>query len=172
MVEFESDTGVILTTWYLALKFLSDWGWIIIGCFLLLFVIWSYLEPIWYDFINGNGKDVLDSLKNCSLSQLKSSLSGRDKVEKLMSDQDKARAKMQEAYDQKLKEKKEQQQTQAENPFAPLADNKNNTAATQKKPAKKKPTAAEISALLGQNSGMNAPRYRPGADRYRGSRGG
>jgi len=159
MVEFESDTGVILTTWYLALKFLSDWGWIIIGCFLLLFVIWSYLEPIWYDFINGNGKDVLDSLS-------------RDKVEKLMSDQDKARAKMQEAYDQKLKEKKEQQQTQAENPFAPLADNKNNTAATQKKPAKKKPTAAEISALLGQNSGMNAPRYRPGADRYRGSRGG
>jgi len=32
MVEFESDTGIILGTWYLALKFLSDWGWIIIGC--------------------------------------------------------------------------------------------------------------------------------------------
>jgi len=159
MVEFESDTGIILTTWYLALKFLSDWGWIIIGFALLLFVIWSYLEPIWYDFINGNGKNVLDSLS-------------REKVEKLMSDQDKARAKMQEDYDKKLKEKKEQQQAQAENPFAPLADDKNNTTPAQKKPAKKKPTAAEISALLGQNSGMNAPRYRPGADRYRGSRGG
>jgi len=159
MVEFESDTGVILTTWYLALKFLSDWGWIIIGCSLLLFVVWSYLEPIWYDFINGNGKNVLDSLS-------------RDKVEKLMSDHDKARAKMQEAYDKKLKESKEKQQAQAENPFAPLADNKNDTTPAQKKPVKKKPTAAEISALLGQNSGMNAPRYRPGADRYRGSRGG
>ena len=31
-------------------------------------------------------------------------LTGRDKVEKLMNDQDKARAKMQEAYDKKLKE--------------------------------------------------------------------
>merc|ERR1712096_343818 len=115
----------------------------------------SYLEPIWYNFINDNGKDVLNSLS-------------RDKVEKLMSNHDAARQRKQEAYDRKLKEKAEQKQAEASNPFAPLA---NTSDSVPQKKKTKKPTASEISTLLGLNQ-MDPPRYRPGANRYRGSRGG
>jgi len=155
MVEFSSDTGFLVLAWATALQFLADWGWYIIGGLLVSFVVWSYLEPIWYNFINDNGKDVLNSLS-------------RDKVEKLMSNHDAARQRMQEAYDRKLKEKAEQKQAEASNPFAPLA---NTSDSVPQKKKTKKPTASEISTLLGLNQ-MDPPRYRPGANRYRGSRGG
>jgi len=168
MVEFSSDTGFLVLAWATALQFLADWGWYIIGGLLVSFVVWSYLEPIWYNFINDNGKDVLNSLKSCNISKIKSILSGRDKVEKLMSNHDAARQRMQEAYDRKLKEKAEQKQAEASNPFAPLA---NTSDSVPQKKKTKKPTASEISTLLGLNQ-MDPPRYRPGANRYRGSRGG
>jgi len=155
MVEFTSDTGFLVLAWYTALKFLADWGWYIIGGLIVSFVVWSYIEPIWYNFINGNGKDVLNSLS-------------RDKVEKLMSDHDKARLRMQEAYDRKLKEKAEQKEAEASNPFAPLANTSDSIPENPQKKKTKKPTASEISTLLGLNQ-MDPPRYRPGANRYRGS---
>lgn len=140
------------------LTYLYLYGWTIIAVVVFGALLWANLEPYVYNFFYGKKKgDLLDNLSS-------------NKIEKLLSNHDKARERMQQAYDAKKLEKKSEKPKEG-NVFESLASgSKNKPTEDKKKPAKKPFDKAEMSALLGQ-AAFDPPRYRPGANRYQ-SRGG
>lgn len=142
-----------------ALTYLYLYGWTVIAVIVFGALLWANLEPYVYNFFYGKKKgDLLDNLSP-------------NKVEKLLSNHDKAREKMQLAYDAKKLEKKSKDPKAKKNVFESLASgSKNKPTEDKKKPAKKPFDKAEMNSLLGRAT-FDPPRYRPGANRYQ-SRGG
>lgn len=155
---------VILVTFYAFLEFFKAYAWNVIAIVVIGAFLWVNVEPYLYDWLydRKNKKDLLDTLSP-------------DRVESLMSAHDRARQKMQEEYDQKVK--KQKNASSEVNEFAALVrdvPSSSDTIKTETKPKTASKTTkfkSDFNPLLGRAS-FDPPRYRPGTSRYNPSRGG